>query len=1104
MSTEEPTHHEEDLLPWLVAGDMALAAGGAPQYPSGAATPPELRPRLEGDLACIQILRQVLPHRGSAGGPGPAPGLPFHHLARFEIRRELGHGTFGMVFLAWDPQLGREVALKVPRPEALVTAELRERFVREARAAAALDHPHLVPVYEAGEVGPICYIASAYCPGITLTEWLKEQSGPVPLRLAAWMVATLAAAMQHAHERGVVHRDLKPSNVLLQRQRPDGADEPGAGPGPASPEADWAPRITDFGLAKLTADAPGPPGEEGAARTQTGAVLGTPTYMAPEQASGKTRDIGPAADVYALGVILYELLTGRPPFRGETTLDTLEQVRSREPLPPSRLRPRLSRDLETICLKCLQKEPRKRYGSAAALADDLGRYLAGTPIQARPIQLWERGMKWARRRPALAALLAVSGGAAAALMAVVLAYNARLEQRNRQLTGALGEAQEQRGYAEEHLRLARQVVDKYVNRVSDDPRLHAHDLEDLRKDLLQSPVAFYQQVADRYSADPAIQAERGQAYYRLGLLSAEVGSTKDALGLLHKAIAIVEGLVQAHPTNASYRRDLATYLTSLGVWSEDAGQLDAVEPLYERALKIRTDLVREQPASGEARADLARSYNNLGVLYRLTGRIKQAEAAHEEARAIRERLVRDYPKDNEYQNGLANSYTNLGNLYRDTGRWQRAAEAHGKVRDIRERLTRDPATRPDSVASLAKTHANLTALYSIQGRWDLAEAPARAARDLWATLAQDHPSIPGYQDALAKSWSNLASVYQETRHPDLAEAAYRAARDRQASLVLAHATVPEYRSALAVMHRNLGGLYKDTGRPELAIPCFREAHDLRQKLMRDYPKVSAYKAGVADTCNDLGELYRLTGRPDLADQSLTRARSLWEDLVRDHPSLLEFADGLGATYGNSGSLAVDTGKPQAAVEWYTKAVRTLGAALKKQPEYQLAKEHLGEVCRGRALILDRLRRHDEALADWERALPLAEGSVRDAVRIGRAATLARLGEHARAAAEADALGGQQSLAGRDFYNLACVYALAAAAVGRDAQLAKAEQDRRAEQYAGRAVGLLKKAAAAGLVKTAAEIEEMRKAKDLEPLRQRKDFQELFPMPRPKDKPKGSP
>jgi WD40 repeat protein/serine/threonine protein kinase len=433
MNADEPTPEDERCASLLAACHEAERAGETASPMTSPEVPHELRPRLERNLACARLLDQAWPREAVAGGAdtpswadgtsGPNASQVPSTIGRFRVRRELGRGGYGIVFQAYDPQLGREVALKVPRAEVVLTPELRERFLREARAAAVLDHPNLVPVYDAGEVGPVCYIASAYCPGTTLEAWLKAHAEPVPWQEAAALVATLAEAVHHAHANGVVHRDLKPANILLSSggwevgvpPLGSGAAPPKGGtPTSHPPLAAFVPKITDFGLAKFLFLEPG----EGLQfQTQSGAIVGTPRNMAPEQAVGSSGAVGPTVDVHALGAILYEVLTGRPPFVAETVLDTLEQVRSHEPLAPSRLRPRLPRDLETICLRCLQKEPAKRYLSAGELAEDLRRFLAGEPIRARPVRAWERVVKWARRRPAAAALVAVSSLASLLLLA---------------------------------------------------------------------------------------------------------------------------------------------------------------------------------------------------------------------------------------------------------------------------------------------------------------------------------------------------------------------------------------------------------------------------------------------------------------------------------------------------------------------------------------------------------------------------------------------------------------------------------------------------------------------------------------------------------------
>jgi WD40 repeat protein/tetratricopeptide (TPR) repeat protein len=381
----------------------------------------------------------------------PAPRSPaWPEVSGYEILGELGRGGMGVVYKARHLKLGRIVALKMLLGGAYAGPHERDRFKTEAAAAARLQHPNIVQIFEVGEEKSCPYLALEYVEDGSLDQCL--QGTPLPPWEAALLAQTLARAVHEAHRRGIVHRDLKPANVLLRRKSEIRNPKSESGPPPGISDfgfriSDFEPKIADFGLAKRL--------DAATVNTQSGMVLGTPDFMAPEQAEGSRSTVGPGADVYALGAILYYLLVGRPPFLAATALDTLMRVRSEEPVAPSVLQPKVPRDLETICLKCLLKSPARRYESAAALADDLGRFLAGEAVRARPTPAWERAAKWVKRRPALAALLAlgvVSCVAAAGLVLVMGAWWRDAEARAKAVR-QLDEAQQLLG--DRKLELAR-------------------------------------------------------------------------------------------------------------------------------------------------------------------------------------------------------------------------------------------------------------------------------------------------------------------------------------------------------------------------------------------------------------------------------------------------------------------------------------------------------------------------------------------------------------------------------------------------------------------------------------------------------------------------
>jgi tetratricopeptide (TPR) repeat protein len=741
----------EEFSRWLAACDERLADGSETVSLDELGVPAVLRERLEREAAWCQLVRRIWP---PAAGPAPGPtdegppssGPPPRRLGRFEVRRELGRGAFGVVSLAYDSHLRREVALKVPRAEVVVTPDLRARFRHEAMAAAGLDHPNIVPVYEAGEEDSVCFIASAYCPGMTLAAWLRRRTTPVPYRQAAELVATLAEAVEHAHRRGVLHRDLKPSNVLLD-ELPAGAS---AGDGPSV-----TPRVTDFGLAKLL-DAR--PGEDGAASpTLSGVIMGTPNYMAPEQADGRAGTVGPAADIYSLGVILYEVLTGRPPFQEDSALETLVQVRTQDALPPSRLRPRLPRDLETICLKCLNKSPQARYPDAQALADDLRRFLAAEPILARPTPRWERALKWMRRHPAIAAMTGSVAVAAVALAVAIGLANIRL-QHERDL------AEARRREAVANLRKAREAVDRMLTRVSEERLKDIPQVEPIQRALLEDALEFYRDFARQARDDPEVLLETSLAFGRLGGCYGRLGRSQESEGCHLEALAIQQKLAAAYPTVAAYRTALARTDLELAKFRRNDDRPAEGAEFLRRALGLLEGLTSADPGEPAYRDIQADAFNVQGMLFEDLGQIPAAEAAYDRATAQFQDLIDRFPTVGRYRSRLAV----VGN--------------------------------------------NLAAMLLVNDRrLDEAETIYRHNLEYWKGMAASEPAIPDHRSKLALTYDNLAGVLAKTGRKPEAEQALRSAIDLRSALTKYFSSSPHHFEKLAGALNGLAGLVADRG-----------------------------------------------------------------------------------------------------------------------------------------------------------------------------------------------------------------------------------------------------------------------------------------------------
>lgn len=694
---------------------------------------------------------------GSPAAP-PARGLAMPQVPGYEILRELGRGGMGVVYKARQVKLQRVVALKMVLAGAHAGAEQLARFHTEAEAVAHLQHPHIVQIYEVGEHEGLPFFSLEFVDGPSLAERIGGK--PQPVELAARMSQRLARAMAYAHQHGIIHRDLKPANVLLT--------------------AEGEPKVTDFGLAKRL--------ESDASQTRSGTLMGTPNYMAPEQARGEVREVGPLADVYALGVILYEMLTGRTPFLGASILDTLHLVRTQEPVPPSRLQPKVPRDLETICLKCLEKDPAKRYSSAQMLADDLDRFLAGEPIQARPVSAPERLWRWCRRNQRVAALsaavllLLVSLAVGSTAFSVVVSRQAEqlrqqkavAEKARDQARASERQAQSARQEAERAAEVARQaqsqaelarqraekqrelaigaldtLVTKVQNQLGDTARTFR-----LKRELLQTAFEGLDQVAANSEAGSgAADQTRAEAHLRMGRLFVQLGHPESARREYLATHRIFQTLAADQPQNASAQAAVSRSAMALGGICMLLGDLPAAHDHTREALAVRTALARRNPRSEVAVRNLAQAHRQMGEVLRDQGRIDEAARELLQAHQLQERLLERANEESRprYQEDLRITADRLGEVYLLwKGDPAKARAYFQQACDLALGLaqTDDRGTRHRQNLAYARSRLGLCA----QRQGDAAAATEQFAQSLalWEQLAaEEDPEMLHIQGELA-------------------------------------------------------------------------------------------------------------------------------------------------------------------------------------------------------------------------------------------------------------------------------------------------------------------------------------------------------------------
>jgi len=807
-------------------------------------------------------------------------------------------------------------------------------------------------------------------------------------------------------------------------------------------------------------------------------VMGTPSYMAPEQAGGKSRAVGPAADVYALGAILYECLTGRPPFKGPTPLDTLYQVIHDDPVPPRQLNKRLPRDLETVCLKCLGKDPHQRYHGVAELADDLGRFQRSEPVRARPLGWPAWGWRWCRRRPAVAGLLALVLALTVGAFTAVTALWLRADR-------ARADADHQREAAEGRLDLATDAVGTYLDAVTEDADLRKSDFHPLRKRLLESAVPFYRKLAEERPGDARQQATRGRAYGRLAAIYHEMGAHGQALEAVDERVAIFRQLATDFPGEIDYRREQLQAHLQRAVVLRQLGRLDDARRANEEALRLGEEAAREKGDEPPFLSDLADAQNNLAVVLKAQGDLKGAARLLAEAEGRYGRAAEVATDSTKARNAQARALANLGEVLERTGNPAAARDTLNKALRLRRELLAQspgsPERRRDLAAACNTMGIVCRALRDLPGSRQAHEE----ALALRTQLAADFPSVPGYRQDQAASHNNLGAVLFALDDRAGARQHFEASRAIKEKLAQDFPLKPVYQQDLALSYSNLGALLFNLGDKAAGRQAFEQALRVRQELAAAYPGVPEYRKDlVASRCN-LGEALEALGDAAGALKAYRDAADEADRLVTDSPG----AAAHHALQGLAHRLVADRyqqdEKYAEALPAYDRAIDILAKAKPSGGEVDARKElRLGH--QGRAEVLHRLGRHDEAEAAWEQALALTPPADQWALRYARATALWRTGRFAPAAVAVEELVRSPETTPTQDYDAACLLARLATDV-KDS----ADETGGRERYASRCVELLRRAQAKGLFKSPAKRERFRSNPDFDVLRSREDFRQML-------------